>query len=562
MRILFGTYFQRPASPTHLTSESIMRLCLLLLLTVLLPLTLCAQDAVVGVVFHDANGNGALDAGEPGIEGVQVSNGSDVTTTDGAGGYRLPATDDMIVFVVKPRNWRPPVDAHNLPQFFYRHKPNGSPADLDFAGVAPTGPLPASVDFPLLPHPELDRFRILVFGDPQPYSLTQVDFVANDIISELLYVEGVQFGITMGDIVGDDLDLFQPLNEAIGKIGVPWYNVYGNHDMNFDVVSDLLADETFERVYGPATYAFQVGRVHFIVFDDVIYPSGIEGRSYVGGLREDQFAFIRNYVATIPPEELIVLNMHIPIEYERDTFRKADRDRLFSILDGHPNTLSLSAHTHLQRHLFFDEATGWGGEGAHHHFNVGTTSGSWWNGIRSEIDIPHTMMRDGTPNGYAFITFSGAEYTIDYKVAGSPAEHQMNIHTPRAISQQPDSAAVLSVNFFNGNEYTDVRYRLGRNALWSDMPRVEAVDPFYDLLAQRWEDFRSIDVRALWSEGGGLALPAFPGTPLPGRAPSSHLWQSPLPAGLPVGTHVVEVWVTDMFGRDHYDAHTFRVVAE
>lgn len=536
-----------------------------LILTLLLSLIVAhpafAQSEATGFVFHDRNGNGQRDAGEPGIPDVAVSNGTDVTKTDANGQYRLSVSDDVILFVVKPRNWQPPVDALNLPQFFYRHKPAGSPTNLDYAGVAPTGPLPASVDFPLLPNPETDRFKMLVFGDPQPYSLAQVDYLANDIIKELIGIEGVAFGITMGDIVGDNLDLFQPLNEAISTIGLPWYNVYGNHDMNFDVTDDLLADETFERVYGPATYAFVYGDVHFIVFDDVVYPSGIEGRSYIGGLREDQFAFIENYLAHVPEDALIVMNMHIPIEYERDTFRHTDRDRLFGLFANHPHTLSLSAHTHMQRHLFFTPETGWAqNETAHHHFNVGTTSGSWWNGIKSETDIPHTMMRDGTPNGYAFITFTDNDYVIDYKVAGRPASYQMNIHTPRAISQNADSAAVLSVNVFNGNAHTTARYRLSQTMPWTAMEHVSAVDPYYDKLATRWDDFRTLDVDSLWSDQGNLTLPAFPGRGLPGRTQSTHLWQAPLPMNLPLGTHVVEVEVTDMFDRTYTDVHTFRVV--
>ena len=46
-----------------------------------------------------------------------------------------------------------PVDADNLPRFHYIHKPEGSPAGLRFEGVAPTGPLPDPIEFPL--HDEL-----------------------------------------------------------------------------------------------------------------------------------------------------------------------------------------------------------------------------------------------------------------------------------------------------------------------------------------------------------------------------------------------------------------------
>jgi hypothetical protein len=100
-------------------------------------------------------------------------------------------------------------------------------------------------------------FKIAVFGDTQPYNIEQVDFIAEDIVPELAGRNDIAFGLTMGDIVGDDLSLFEPLNQTIAKIGLPWYNVMGNHDINYMSPNDELSDETYERVYGPATYAFE-----------------------------------------------------------------------------------------------------------------------------------------------------------------------------------------------------------------------------------------------------------------------------------------------------------------
>ena len=115
------------------------------------------------------------DADEAGIAEVPVSNGSEVTLTDADGRYSLPVDEDTIVFVVKPRGWMTPVrDEDNIPQFYYIHKPAGSPK-LRFAGVPPTGPLPKAVDFALYPQEEGDRFRILCMGDPQPRNIEEVD---------------------------------------------------------------------------------------------------------------------------------------------------------------------------------------------------------------------------------------------------------------------------------------------------------------------------------------------------------------------------------------------------
>ena len=220
-----------------------------------------------GTVFHDANGNQQFDADEKPLPGVRVSNGKQIVTTNHLGRYELTVDDDTILFVIKPRGWRTVLDEDNLPRFYYIHKPFGSPVSK-FDGVAPTGPLPDSIDFPLYPQQEPQQFQAILFGDPQPRDVKEVEYIAHDVIEELIGTEAA-FGVTLGDIVFDDLSVFKPLNKSIALLGIPWYNVIGNHDLNFDARDDSHSDETFERIYGPAYYSFDYGPVHFLVLDDV-----------------------------------------------------------------------------------------------------------------------------------------------------------------------------------------------------------------------------------------------------------------------------------------------------
>ncbi|MFY8056556.1 MAG: metallophosphoesterase N-terminal domain-containing protein, partial [Planctomycetaceae bacterium] len=193
----------------------------------------CGQDSLIagstgpeqatGIVFLDSNQNSMRDADEPGIPGVKVSNGREVVACDQNGRYQLPVDDDTILFVIKPSGYRTVIDALNIPRGYYIHKPAGSPK-LDFPGVAPTGPLPASVDFPLYHSPEPAAFDVIFFGDPQPRNQQEIDFIAHDVIEELAGAQAA-FGVTLGDILFDDLSLFDNFNRALSHIGVPWYNV-------------------------------------------------------------------------------------------------------------------------------------------------------------------------------------------------------------------------------------------------------------------------------------------------------------------------------------------------
>ena len=106
-----------------------------------------ADNYASGVVFHDRNRNGERDAFDFGVRGVAVSNGLDVVLTDWRGRYRLAVGDDTIVFVIKPGGWATPLDENGIPRFYYNHKPQGSPTDLAYPGVSPTGPLPDLILF-------------------------------------------------------------------------------------------------------------------------------------------------------------------------------------------------------------------------------------------------------------------------------------------------------------------------------------------------------------------------------------------------------------------------------
>lgn len=521
-----------------------------------------AQQVAKGFVFYDADGNRIKEDNEKGIAEVAISNGIDIVLTDKNGAYEIPVSDDAVIFVIKPRDWVTPLNAYNLPQFYYLHKPNGYPENFTYKGVDPTGDLPAEINFPLYPEVSAQNYKMVVFGDPQPYNLEMIDFLADDIINELIGKHQLKFGITMGDIVGDNLNFFSPVNQAVAKLGIPWYNVLGNHDINYMAPTDELSDETFESVYGPATYAFVYGDVHFIVVDNVIHESVAGSRSYVGGLRPDQLEFVTNYLELVPKNHLIVLNMHIPLAQHGETFRQNDQKKLFELLKDFPNTLSISAHSHVHNNGFFhQDSTDWQQAKPHHHFNVGTTSGSWWNGMRNEVDVPHTMMRDGTPNGYSFISFNGTDYVIDWKVAGSPADHQMNIHLPRVIAANELDTVLLTANFFNGSEQSKLEYRIKGISDWTKMEKVDKYDPFYLKIDQRWDRFKEIKLREKWDETADAE-----GRPLEGGMPepniSTHLWEANIGSNFPAGRQLIEVRAKDRYGRVFTDYATIRVVKE
>ncbi|WP_229738507.1 calcineurin-like phosphoesterase C-terminal domain-containing protein [Parapedobacter pyrenivorans] len=503
---------------------------------------LYAQMTATGYVYNDTNGNGRRDRREPGVAGVSVSNGVQVAVTNASGHYELPVGLDNIIFVIKPSGYTIPTDAHNLPKFYHIHKPQGSPT-LKYGGVAPTGRLPKSVDFPLIQHVEPTDFTALIFGDPQAYTEQEIAYFAKGVVAELEGVANIAFGLSLGDLVGDRLTLHNPYIKAVAKVGIPWYNLMGNHDMDYDAPADSLADETFEASFGPANYAFNYGNAHFIVLDDILYPDPRDGKGYWGGFRKDQLDFVENNLKHVSKDKLIVLAFHIPLQHtDEDAFRNADRQRLFDLLRDFPNTLSMSAHSHLQRQNFYGREDGWRQDTPHHEYNAGTTSGDWYSGVSNALGVPASTMRDGTPKGYAFLRINGNQYTIDYKVAGEPDSLQINLFHPKVVAQGRGTQAGIFANFFMGHEGNTVEYRIG-DGDWRPMHYVEAPDPAF--LSQLFQ----------WDMADEL---------VPGRRPSNavnskHLWRGNIMTNLPVGEHRIEVRATDMFGRTFTQQSSYRL---
>lgn len=501
-----------------------------------------------GTVFEDGNGNGVRDAGEPGVAGVAVSNGREVVRTDGQGRYALPMPAGETVFVVQPAGWTVPAGADGLPAFWFQ-QPLATASGLRHGGL-PAGAPRSRVDFPLRRAATNDSgLDVLVFADPQPKSRTDIDYYRRDIV-EPLRGTNAALGLTLGDIVDDDLSLYPAIKAVTASLGVPWLHVAGNHDMDLDAKDDADALQTFRHQFGPDTFAREEAQATFVLLDDVIHQPGMKP-AYVGGFRDDQFAFLEAYLPTVPKERLLVLGMHIPLfeQAGRDTFRDADRERLFALLRGFPDVLVLSAHNHTQQHWFHDAATGWHGAQPLHEYNVGAACGAFWSGVKDADGIPDATMADGTPNGYATLKVSrGGRYALAWHPArlhgDDPAfTSAMALHAPKVLREGAYPAWGVYANVFMGRDDTRVEYRV-EGGEWMPMRRVSQPDP--RLLVENMRDDLADTLRGYDRS--------------PEAKPSAHLWRGALPTDLGAGEHFVEVRAFDPWQGEQRASTSWRLM--
>ena len=151
-----------------------------------------AQNKVNGTVFNDRNGNGKQDTGESGLPGILVSNGKELVATDSNGAWELKVESEYAVFVVKPAGYAVPLNENNLP--LYYHVNNSKTTNNEY---------PHSINFPLIPQKENNKFSVVFFGDTQARGFKEVDYIFHDVVEELIGTDAA-LGISLGDNVADD----------------------------------------------------------------------------------------------------------------------------------------------------------------------------------------------------------------------------------------------------------------------------------------------------------------------------------------------------------------------
>ena len=499
-----------------------------------------------GVVLDEATGAG--------IAGVLVSDGHRVVSTDSSGHYQLPLDGDGIVFIIKPSGWSIPVDPLTMtPRFYYIHQPAGTPvdADLGFAGIEPTGPLPQSINFSLRRTEEPSRFDVLMLADPQPSSVDEIAFIRETIVSALAGSQAA-FGMTLGDVMSDDLGLYDHLSRVIGQIGVPWWNLPGNHDLNYVAPESGRQRETWKRHFGPPTYAFSYGPAQFIMLDNVEWRGMGASPAYRGAVSETQLGFVSEVLARTPKDQLIVLCMHIPLVSASDRgdpgSNVLDRSGLLSLLGDRP-AVSFSGHMHTTEHHYLGSEDGLRADRPHHHHVLTAASGSWWSGPLDMRGIPVAQSIDGTPNGWHVLSIDGTSYSTRFVSAREPSQMRIMLQAPTLANAQPCSlfggpvqqaalcnAGVL-VNVFDAGPRTRVSCRIaGRDPL--GMVLQPQADPSTRDLFERAGGTRKSWVQA---------------------ETSSHIWSAALPADLPAGVHRLEVTAVNEYGHVHQSNLVFEV---
>ena len=371
------------------------------------------------------------DTNEP-IEGVAISDGFQVVATDSEGFYSMkPNKDTYYIFYSIPSEYKVTIGGNGLPKFYTQYQSGVREYNFSLRKIEGGAE---------------KKFALFALADPQVTSETKLSRFKKEAITEIKkHVASLDcpcYGITLGDIIsnssGSNTELYRPkMRDAMhySRIGLPVYQVMGNHDANyFDDTNTLegndknewniKAQRAFEFINGPINYSFNRGNVHVVGMKDIVYNNTTLMANYTGGFIDSQYEWLKQDLAVVPKDMTVVLCVHIPLHNYRVIGSVNHIGDVHQLLNQFKEAHILSGHTHYN--LNKEPSTTFPNVYEH---NVGTVCGTWWTS---------NLCGDGTPNGYGVFISEGQGfsewYYMGYSKDMNTRDYQLRLYRGNAIT--------------------------------------------------------------------------------------------------------------------------------
>ena len=387
--------------------------------------------------------------------GVAVSDGFTVVSTAADGTYKLTVNRDCwYIYYSVPADCKVETNTYGQPCFFTRYDKQKTTYDFTLTKLAGG---------------KETNFTLFCLADPQCKDDRETDNkkrrhgdrFANESIPAIKAHAATKnapcYGTTLGDVVYSEgsrnneafMDDMRD-KMAISKSGMPIFQVMGNHDytyfhtnkpINPDATSstfNLKAQRAFETVFGPINYSWNRGDVHIIGMRTMQWSKNDTWDSYSAAFSNEQLAWLRQDLALVPKDKMVILCVHIPISNQKNSNIQA----AITLLKQYKEFHIMSGHTHYARNI---ESSG-----VYEHVH-GAVCGQWW---------WSNMNADGVPNGYGVYDIEGTTiknwYYMGVNKGMNDRNYQMRLYrgdikggTPSKSFNTQLGHGVLLANVFN-----------------------------------------------------------------------------------------------------------------
>ncbi len=372
-------------------------------------------------------------SGEP-IPGVAVSDGLTVTLTDSEGNYRLGSDKSCgYVFISVPGNYSP--------------ETNGSTPMIHQALTEPAGTQENHIFYL---HKTDNSRHVVLFQTDQHLAnrtedlkqaassvLTDINSTVNDYRNAGYNV----YSVSLGDLSWDQFwraNNFNLVNarDCLDNINCPVFHTIGNHDNDAWISDDWEASHVFRKNIAPVYYSFNIGDVHYVVLDNVLYKnpgatdSQIGDRSYDVSLTPRQREWLRNDLALVADKSApLVICAHCPLYSEpalngqnvTTKPRMKDAVEFDNIIAGFSDITVFTGDFHRN---FSVSAPSRLGLTQH---SIAAISGTlWWTGKGGYAG--RGICVDGSPSGYGILEIVGRDLKYSYKSIGHERDYQFRVY--------------------------------------------------------------------------------------------------------------------------------------
>ena len=376
---------------------------------------------------------GHVVAGGKGLAGVAISDGYQSVVSDGSGEFSILLSSDSGPFLVL-----------TVPSSYWTNRFYISTAEA----------VKKSPVFHLNPLQQDDRYTAIYMTDvhlgegnsDQSYARFQAtidEINALDPLPAFCWVGG---DITLQGGKG------QRYVELMSQLKVPVRNAVGNHEM---LVRELDPRESFQRLFGPTYYSFNVGQVHYVTLDGCHIQPRAEGYKNVEGLLSArELHWLADDLRQVPDEMAVVVAIHIPLisDYPLRRGTTAEKvpywvmqnaDEVVDLLTDHGVSLVLQGHLHenernMRSGIEFVESI--------------SVCGRWWKAADGALD--HGV--SGEPRGYRILEVDGSTVRHQYKSSAESRTDAVGEIAGRPSNLQADRDCVLSVNIFDATAKSTV----------------------------------------------------------------------------------------------------------
>ena len=394
-----------------------------------------------------------LDANGAPLSGVVVSDGLLSCVTDSDGEFRMDSdlTKVKFISVSIPDGYKAPVK-NALPIFYKRISDltsvSGTYRNIEFRLDKMSGSSAALV-FVADPQP---RSRAAGWDKIAYHSLDLADELYADMKTHVSTLGKEAFGIVLGDIVHENMNLYQNYVNSISGLNLPLYNVIGNHDHNSSKSDDRAAAEDYEKWLGPLNYSFNLCGFHIVVVDDIVMSreEGAEKlNKYNTGLTDEILQWLEGDLNYVDRQTPIILCAHSQLF---STAKSSERWKSSNTVNGRTYAALLGQ---------FDKVYSWAGH-SHTAFNA-SGKGRTYSNIEShtiarctgELWTNEWVCPDGVPRGYVVADLSAGKMTWKFKPMAEATSSHVSSNRPAYKWKDNPSSYDAQVRAYPKGAYGD-----------------------------------------------------------------------------------------------------------